>query len=72
VSATVCGAVTARITPARMRLTYQPNRITPCDWWPHRSAVTRLSATNLASGSGTPTAVSIAEAKSVNREAPIR
>ena len=45
-------SVTGRITPDRRRATYQSRRSMPCEGWPHRSAVTRLSLTSRASGSG--------------------
>jgi hypothetical protein len=43
------------MTPLRMRLKYQGRRRTPCDWWFHASAATRLSATSAASAHGTAT-----------------
>ena len=45
------GSVTARMAPERIRAAYQGSRRKPCDWWPHRSACTRLSATRAASSS---------------------
>ena len=40
--------------PGLRRATYQDRRITPCDWWPQRSAWTSVSAASRASASGMP------------------
>src|SRR3954454_453213 len=58
VSESTAGSVRADMAPDRSRATYQGSRSTPWDWWPHRSACTRLSATRAASSSGTPAATS--------------
>lgn len=70
-STTVATSVTARITPERSRAAYHSRRSIPCEGCPHASAVTRLSATSRASGSGTPSEARTAVPKQISSDGGI-